>query len=117
VGGFQQYDEEYIRQRFARGGERPWKDADLTGCGVRHGETGEVWRGFDVTAKGRHWAYPPTELDRLDAEGRIYWPKKEGGWPRLRQYRDALAGVPLQDVWTDIPPINSQAQERLGYPT
>ena len=23
----------------------------------------------------------------------------------------------LSDVWTDIPPINSQAQERLGYPT
>ncbi len=23
----------------------------------------------------------------------------------------------MQDIWTDIPPINSQAQERLGYPT
>jgi len=26
-------------------------------------------------------------------------------------------GVPIKDVITDIPPINSQAQERLGYPT
>jgi site-specific DNA-methyltransferase (adenine-specific) len=26
-------------------------------------------------------------------------------------------GIPLQDVITDIPPINSQAQERIGYPT
>jgi hypothetical protein len=25
--------------------------------------------------------------------------------------------MPIQDVITDIPPINSQAQERLGYPT
>jgi len=25
--------------------------------------------------------------------------------------------VTLSDIWTDIPPINSQAQERLGYPT
>ncbi len=28
-----------------------------------------------------------------------------------------MPGIPLQHVWTDIPPINSQAQERLGYPT
>lgn len=117
VGGYQDYDEQYVRDRFKRGGERPWKDADLTGSGVRHGETGQVWRGFDVTAKGRHWAYPPSELDRMDAEDRIYWPRKKGGWPREKVLLDAAKGIPLQDVWTDIFPINSQAQERLGYPT
>jgi len=117
IGGYEAYDEEYIKQRFARGDDRPWKDADLTGSGVRHGETGEVWRGFDVTAKGRHWAYPPNELDKLDEAGMIYWPEKKGGWPRFKKYLDTAKGVPLQDVWTDIFPINSQAQERLGYPT
>jgi DNA modification methylase len=117
IGGHQAYEEEYVKQRFARGEDRPWKDADLTGSGVRHGETGEVWRGFDVTAKGRHWAYPPSELDRLDEAGLIYWPNKKGGWPRFKKYLDDTKGVPLQDVWTDIYPINSQAQERLGYPT
>lgn len=114
---YQEYNESYIQQRFKRGDERPWKDADLTGSGTRNGETGQVWRGFDVTAKGRHWAYPPSELDRMDAEGLIYWPKKKGGWPRQKKYRDMALGVSLQDVWTDISPINSQAQERLGYPT
>jgi site-specific DNA-methyltransferase (adenine-specific) len=28
-----------------------------------------------------------------------------------------MPGVALGDSWDDIPPINSQAQERLGYPT
>lgn len=28
-----------------------------------------------------------------------------------------MPGVPLQDIWLDIPPISSQAKERLGYPT
>jgi hypothetical protein len=28
-----------------------------------------------------------------------------------------MAGVPIQDVWTDIGPIGAQARERLGYPT
>jgi len=116
IGGFQAYSEDYISQRF-RDEERPWKDADLTGAGVRHGETGQPWRGFDVTAMGRHWAYPPAELDRLDAQGLIYWPAKEGARPRLKRYLDDAKGIPLQDVWTDIYPLNSQAKERLGYPT
>src|SRR5215218_3091875 len=30
---------------------------------------------------------------------------------------DETEGVAVQDVWTDIAPINSQAKERLGYPT
>lgn len=37
--------------------------------------------------------------------------------PRLKRYLDESAGVPVQDVWTDRAPINSQARERLGYPT
>ena len=117
VGMHQEYEDEYVQQRFRTKEARPWKDADLTGSGIRHGETGEVWRGFDVTAKGRHWAYPPSELDTLDARGLIYWPKKKQGWPRFKKYLDETEGVPVQDVWTDIFPINSQAQERLGYPT
>lgn len=117
IGGFEAYGDDYIKQRFSRGEERPWKDADLTGSGTRNGETGEVWRGFDVTAKGRHWAYPPSELEKMDAAGMIYWPTKKGGWPRQKKYLDAAKGVPLQDVWVDVFPINSQAQERLGYPT
>jgi hypothetical protein len=28
-----------------------------------------------------------------------------------------MQGVSLQDIWSDIPPIAAQAQERLGYPT
>jgi site-specific DNA-methyltransferase (adenine-specific) len=28
-----------------------------------------------------------------------------------------MEGTPLQDLWGDLSPINSQAKERLGYPT
>jgi site-specific DNA-methyltransferase (adenine-specific) len=117
IGLSQGYDAAYVNQRFRTDERRPWKDADLTGSGIRHGETGEVWRGFSPTEKGRHWGYPPTDLDEMDRKGLIYWPKKEGGWPRLKKYLDETKGVSIQDVWTDIFPINSQAAERLGYPT
>ena len=96
---------------------RRWKRNDLTGAGTRNGETGQLWRGIDVTAKGRHWAYPPSTLDELDTQGRIHWPKKAGGMPRLKQYPEDSPGVPLQDVWTDVRPIHNLGQERLGYPT
>ena len=116
-GAFSSYSEDYIRDRFSRGGERPWKDADLTGSGTRNGETGKTWRGLNPTEKGRHWAFPPSVLDEMDAEGKIHWPEKSGSWPRMKKYLDEMQGVALQDVWTDIPPINSQARDRLGYPT
>ncbi len=115
---YQDYDDEYIEQRFRKDERGRWfKDGDATGAGTRDGETGKPWRGFNPTDKGRHWANPPAKMDELDAAGDIYWPKKEGGWPRLKQYLDEMPGVLLQDLWTDIPPINSQAKERLRYPT
>lgn len=40
-----------------------------------------------------------------------------GRVPRLKRYLDEQRGMPLGDVWSDIPPLNSQARERIGYPT
>ncbi len=34
---------------------RVWADDNLTGPGVRHGDSGATWRGFNPTAKGSHW--------------------------------------------------------------
>ena len=57
------------------------------------------------------------KLDKLNAEGRIHWPQKSDGMPRLKQYLEDMPGVPLQDIWTDIPPMHNLSTERLGYPT
>ena len=66
--------------------------------------------------KGRYWAYSRENMEKFKAEGRLYFPKN-GGTPSYKRYLDEMPGVPLQDVWTDIRPIASQAGERLGYPT
>jgi len=42
---------------------------------------------------------------------------KPGAIPQLKRFLDEQEGRPIDTIWTDIPPINSQAQERLGYPT
>lgn len=40
-----------------------------------------------------------------------------GRVPQLKRYLDEQEGLPISDLWIDIAPLNSQAQERLGYPT
>lgn len=116
---YQDYDASYIENFYTHVDEdgRRWRRSDLTGAGTRKGETGQVWRGIDVTAKGRHWAYPPSELEAMEREGRIHWPKKPGGMPMLKRYLDEQPGMPAQDVVTDIPPMHNLSDERLGYPT
>jgi adenine specific DNA methylase Mod len=135
----QSYDEQYEADKFSRmdGDGRRWKEVDLTGPGARQGESGLAWRGINPTEKRRHWqpasvlydSYERkmghsladfdmlTRLDKFASAGLIYWPEKEGGVPRGKQYLDESFGVPLQDVWVDINPVNSQSAERLGYPT
>jgi hypothetical protein len=55
-------------------------------------------------------------MDDLIKQGRVVQPRP-GAVPRYKRYLDEMPGLALGDVWMDIPPINSQAQERLGYPT
>lgn len=116
---YQPYDKSYLDGFYTHVDPdgRRWRRSDLTGAGTRQGETGLPWRGIDVTAKGRHWSTTPDELEKMDSEGRIHWPKKDGGMPMLKRYADQMPGVPLQDIWTDIAPLHNLAAERLGYPT
>jgi hypothetical protein len=54
---YQAYDEEYVTTFFEQidPDGRRWKRGDLTGPGVRQGDSGKTWRNVDVNAKGRHW--------------------------------------------------------------
>ena len=63
---------------------------------------------------GRHWMSQEV-IDRQMKMGLIVFTKS--GMPRFKRYLNATDGKPISNVWTDIFPINSQAQERLGYPT
>jgi DNA modification methylase len=113
------YDQTYVDAFYTHvdpDGAR-WRRSDLTGAGITHGETGEPWHGIDVSAKGRHWSHPPSQLDIMDAEGKIHWPAKQGGMPMFKRYLKDQPGVPAQDVISDIQPMHNLSKERLGYPT
>lgn len=108
---YQEYPDEYKRRFRHRDPDgRLWTDDNLTAKGLSGG-------GYEYEYKGVKslWRVPITTMERLDREGRLYFTKKGG--IRIKRYLDELPGIPLQVIWTDIPPINSQAKERLGYPT
>ena len=79
------------------------------------------WMGFKSPDKG--WRYETVTMQKLHDEGRIHYPKDKLGnlnftkRPRLKRYLNDQKGTILGNVWTDIPPVNSQANERIGYPT
>jgi site-specific DNA-methyltransferase (adenine-specific) len=116
---YQPHDPDYLASHYRNRSKdgRAYTLSDLTAAGVRHGSSGKPWKGFDPTDKGNHWKFTVETLDKLNTSGRIYWPDKKGGWPRYVRYLDEVKGTSLQDVWTDIDPVNAKAAERLGYPT
>ena len=90
------YSEEYISQRFSHkeevnGNTRYFKDAFL---------------GTATTKE---------TIEKLKAENKIYY--TNSGGMRLKVYLDEAEGIPLDDVWTDLNAVNSQAEERTDYAT
>ena len=109
---FQSYDDGYIKShyRFKDSTGRRYRTDNLTAGGLTGGGYQYEWNG--VT---RVWRCPPERMAELESKGRIRYTSK--GTAEYIRYLDEMLGVPLQDVWTDIPPINSRAKERIGYPT
>ena len=75
--------------------------------------------GYEYEYKGVRtlWRCPIETLRRHDAEGRLHWPRKVGGVPRLVRYESEHQGVPLQDLWSDVSKIHNQSSELVGYTT
>ena len=116
--GTRPYTRAYINDRFTHEDTRGrYQTNYLTGSGIRRGDSGNPWRGFNPTSVNRHWAIPRslrpflpdggknmTSLQQLDAlfqQGLIVMPQKVGGQPMYKQYIGD--GVPYQDIWAYQP--------------
>ena len=110
------YDENYVLSKYRHveeGTGRRYRKDNLTAA-KPGGDTEYVWNGKKPYA-GRYWAYSREKMERFESEGRLVYTST--GMPEFKRYLDEMPGLPLQDLWTDIDAINSQALERLGYPT
>jgi adenine-specific DNA-methyltransferase len=93
---------------------RHYKKVPVHAPGTRNGETGKEWRG-KLPPPGKHWQYPPSVLDEMDARGEIYW--SPTGNPRRKIYLENSSGVPTQDIWMDMRDAHNQNVLVTGYPT
>jgi site-specific DNA-methyltransferase (adenine-specific) len=74
-----------------------------------------TYKGHDPPPNG--WAVSRERMEEMDAEGRLYIPDDTSQRIQRLRFLDELEGDTVDSLWDDIPPINSQARERLGYPT
>lgn len=109
---YQDYDESYIKShyRYTTKDGRKFRTDNLTATSLSGGGYTYEWNG--VT---KIWRMPKERMQEMHDKGRLHY-TKTGGVEYIR-YLDEMPGLPLQDLWSDISPINSQAAERLGYPT
>ena len=63
------------------------------------------------------WSCDIVRMRKYDGENRLHFPDKPDGKLRLKMYLDESPGIKAQNIWSDIPAVNSRAIERIGYPT
>lgn len=71
---------------------------------------------YEFLGVKRVWRWTRERMEEAYRRGLVVQ-TAPGRVPQLKRYLDEQEGLPIGDTWTDINPINSQAQERLGYPT
>lgn len=112
---WQPYSEDYLRKKFSyveAGTGRRFQTVSMEGPGgAAKGNP-----SYEVLGVTRYWRYSEKEMNRLLAESLVYQ-AKPGNVPRRKYYLDEGQGVAVQSLWNDIDSLNSQAAERLGYPT
>nr|VFK79752.1 MAG: adenine-specific DNA-methyltransferase [Candidatus Kentron sp. SD] len=109
---YEPLDEKYVdskyRHRSVDG--RPYRKDNLTATGLSGGGYDYVWNGVKRT-----WRCPPETMASYEKKGRLSYTKN--GVAEYIRYLDESKGRVVGDLWTNISPVNSQASDRLNYPT
>ena len=89
---------------------RRYRLSDLTNPNPNRPNLTYEWNGHT-----RVWRWTKERMEEASAQGIIHY--SSTGLASQKRYLDDMHGTPVDTVWTDIPPIQAQAAERLGYPT
>lgn len=108
------YDPDYVAENYKRRDPdgRLYRISDLSGPG---GEAKGNPR-YEFLGVTRYWRYSKEKMQKLYEQGRIVQ-TRSGAVPQYKRYLDEMPGVPIQNMWVDIPVINNRSREALGYPT
>ncbi|WP_111627057.1 site-specific DNA-methyltransferase [Larkinella arboricola] len=108
--------EKYIKEKFTN------RDADgrlyqLTALNSPNPRPNLIYdyKGYKPHSNG--WSVSYETMLRYEEEGKLYFPEDKTKRIRRKQYLDEWEGKVVQSLWTDVFTINSQAEERVDYPT
>ena len=107
----------YIEERFTHveeGTGRRFMDSPLISPNPRPNLT-YVYKGFPPPPNG--WSVSKDIMEKWDRDGRLLIPADKTKRIRRKIYADEYQGQPVQNLWTDVFVINSQAHEYVDYPT
>ena len=112
---YTEYDQTYVDQFYRHiepESRRRFRLDNLTGPGGAAKGNPQ----YEVMGVTRYWRYSRERMAELIEKGRVVQ-TKPGAVPQYKRYLDEMPGVPLQDQWIDINPIQARSKERIGYPT
>jgi len=109
------YDERYVETHYVH--------VDESGRRFRYdnlnkpkGSVGYFYTLLNCPPPPNGWRMPEDRAKQWLSEGRIEVPPA-GKIPSYKRYLDEMGGPAVTNIWSDIPPVNSQAKEALPYPT
>ncbi|MGA3181246.1 MAG: site-specific DNA-methyltransferase [Verrucomicrobiota bacterium] len=110
------YDKDYVESAYRNqdSNGRRYTLSDITAPGGGKASKGNPH--YEFLGVTRYWRFSKESMQRLHKEGRIVQ-TSSGAVPRQKRYLDEMPGVPLQDLWLDISPVQGQSSESLGYST
>ncbi len=112
---YEPYSKEYLESAYRNveeGTGRRYRIDNTSGPGgASKGNPYYEFRGVK-----KYWRYSQDRLQKLFDQGRLIQTKKGGDWG-YKRYLDEMPGVPVQDLWLDVPAIQSQSKEGTGYGT
>ncbi len=112
---FTPYDPDYVESFYKfmeESSGRRYRLSDATAPGGS-GKGNPYYEFLGVT---RYWRFTRDRMEKLYRQGRIVQ-TRPGAVPAQKRYLDEMPGVPLQSIWDDVRPVQSQASERENFPT
>ncbi|MDR0525063.1 MAG: site-specific DNA-methyltransferase [Spirochaetaceae bacterium] len=113
---YEPLNEEYRKSSYRYNdddGKGYYRSSDFTQAGQ-----GSAKRFGDLILEppaGKHWIWSQDKIDEGISQGIIIL--RKGKRPRLKRYLKDTKGQLIGNIWTDVLNVQSQAKERIGYPT
>ena len=110
---FTEHDSEYMDTFYKHIDEetgRRFRISDLSNPNKDRPNLTYEWHGHYKV-----WRWEKPRMIDAEKKGLLYY--SSTGLAYQKRYLDEMKGQPIDTIWDDIPPIQAQSSERLGYPT